>query len=86
MFTGPLVEALAALYDDKRREGVAVRRAALPGGVLLDGEGGGHNGPQLRRRVQLPLPEEGVTVQVELDRGLNHTAACCTGPYTCIIC
>lgn len=75
VFPSPLVEALPTLDDDEGREGVAVRCLAVASGVLLDGKGGGHDGPQLRLRVQLPLTEEGVTVQVELDRGLHHTGS-----------
>ena len=72
LLAGPLVEALAALDDDKRGEDVAVRRRALPVGVVLDRERRGHHRLELRLHVQLPLPLESLPVEVELDRSLHR--------------
>ena len=69
--SGPLVEALPALDDDKRREHVAIRRLAVAGRVVLDGKSSRHHRLQLRLGVQLPLPLKPFPVQVELDRRLH---------------
>lgn len=63
----PVVEALAALDNNKWGEYIAVRGFAVPVGVVLDQESCGHRRLKLRVQVQRPFPRERLLVQVELD-------------------